>query len=188
MGLQISDGKGSGHQVKVDSENRLSVASIESSVEHYINHKDGKAYNCLFEQAPTAGDDCILYLYNSSDFDMVIEGITTAVSQACELYFQLNDQGTRNAATELTPVNLNVGSGNKAEGTFEKGADLDGGAATLTGGIEFDRLKFTAATDSNHYNFEQDIIVPKGFTMTIWCDTAATNILGTIVFNYHNLI
>jgi hypothetical protein len=96
----------------------------------------------------------------------------------------LNDKGTRDSATALVPTNSNAGSGLTADGTFEKGADLDGGAASLAGGYENERVKFRGATDSDHYNFEQDLIIPKNATLTIWVDSVVT-VLGTVYLNYH---
>ena len=117
--------------------------------------------------------------------DMILEGIWFSVTGACEIYMQVdNGLGTRNAATALLPVNCNVGSGNLAEGIFEGGNDLDGGAATLAAGNEIERYLFTAATPSTHYNFEQDIIVPENYTFTLW-SSAIVTINATLVFNYH---
>ena len=186
MGFKIQDGTGSGDTAAVSSENRLETLAVTATSEHHANHAHGHAHNLLFDQAPTAGDDCIIYIQNTEDMDMCIEGIWLSVSGACEVYFQLNDTGTRNAATDVVPPNLNAGSGHIADGVFEVGADLDGGAATLAGGIEFQRLVFRAATDSAMWNFEQDIIVPKNATFTIWVSAVIT-VNGTVVFNYHTL-
>jgi len=182
----ITGGTGNGYAAKVTAENRLETIAITASNEHHANHDHGTAFNMLFDQAPTAGDDCIIFIQNTDDVDMCIEGVWLSVSGACEVYGQLGDTGTRNAATGVIPANLNAGSGNTADGTFEVGADLDGGAATLAGGVEFQRYVFRAATDSSMWNFEQDIIVPKNATFTFWCSAIVT-ITGAIVLNYHTL-
>ena len=186
MGLTIEDGTGSGREAGVNSENRLSVDAVSFSGEHHANHHDKQAYNVQFSQAPTANDDCIYYMQNTSDTDMVVEGMYLATSAACEVYVKVDNSGTRNSATALTPTNLNRGSGNEADGVFEKGADLDGGAATLTSGIEIARGVFHAALSTSNFNFEQDIILPKNSTLTIWCDTAATTITALVDFNSHS--
>ncbi len=181
--MVIEDGTGKGFRAGVSSLNRLLSDSVTSTNAHAAN-VDGDAYHMLFNQAPTAGDDCILYMENSDERDLVMEGLYLSVAGACELYFRLRDLGTRNAAGANVPANCNSGSGQTADGTFEVGADLDGGAASLTGGIEVERYIFIAATGSSHFNFEQDIILPKNATMTIWCSAIVT-ITGTVVFNYH---
>ena len=84
---------------------------------------------------------------------------------------------------------MNAGSGKSAAGTFEKGADLDGGAATLTGGNEFNRFVMAGVTDlvSKHYNFVQDVILPKNRVLTAWVGGSASGTWYiTIHFNYHN--
>ena len=111
MGLIIEDGKGSGRSVGVSSENRMLTEAVTFSGEHHANHHDGSAYNVIFSQSPTAADDCIFYLENTSDDDLCIEGITIAATDVTaddSVYFKLGDTGTRNSATSLTPVNLNI--------------------------------------------------------------------------------
>ncbi len=184
--MQIEDGTGSGNRAMVNSENRLSVTAVTASVEHHSNHRDGNAYSLPFVQAPTAGDDCVFYLQNDSETDMALEGINISVSGAAEVYMKAGDSGTRNAASSLTPINSNFGSGRNAEGTFEKGADLDGGAATLAGGSEIDRFRFIADTATHCINFPQDFIIPKGSTFTIWSSTIVT-LTCTLFLNYHDV-
>ena len=183
--MLIDDGSGSGRSVAVNKDNRLATAAISSSIEHHINHAHGLAFNASFIQAPTANDDCILYIQNDSDTDMVVEGFYLATSAACEIYLQKNNIGTRNGATDITAQNVNLGSGKEAEVTIEKGADLDGGAATLTSGGEIARGVFHAALSTNWFNFEQDLIVPKNKTFTMWCDTAGVTVTGMVPFNFH---
>ena len=183
--MKIEDGTGTGRLARVTLDNQLLTRSTTVSAEHYINHHYGLEYNVLFEQAPTAGDDCILYIENGNDSDMVVEGIQLSVGGASEVYVQIDDIGTRNAATDLTPANLNTGSGNLADGEFEVGADLDGGAATLTGGREIGRYVFRAASDTCGFNFDQDVFLTKNRTMTIWCDAIVT-VNGTVMFHYAN--
>jgi len=182
----LQGGTGNGYAAGVTSENMLTTLATTVSLERHTNQSEGRAFHCLFEQAVTAGDDCLFYMVNNADREIVIEGIDLYVSAACEVYVKLNAKGTRNSATALTPVNCNAGAGTVADGTFEKGADLDGGAAGLTGGSVVHRWKFTAAASSAHRNFEQDIILPKNATLTIWNDTTGANTMGTVVFNFHS--
>jgi hypothetical protein len=184
MGLQIEDGQGTGRQAGVNSDGYLKVAAVVATVEHHVNHHHGDSYTMSFSQAPTAGDDCILFIKNTSDVDMTIEGMYLSVSGACEVYAQINNSGTRNAASVNTPVNVNAGSGHTADGTFETGADLDGGAATLSAGDEVGRGVFRAATNTTWYNFNQDLILPKNKTLTLWVSAVVT-VTGMVEFNYH---
>lgn len=183
----IHDGTGSSRAATVNVENKLEVASVTSSIEHHINHSEERAFNVLFSQSPTANDDCIFHLENSDDIDLVMEGITISADAACEIYMKLGDIGTRNSPVTVTPVNCNGGSGKEAAGTFESGVDLDGGSATLGGGVIVEKFVLLAATSSEHHNFEQDIIIPKNKTFTIWCSLLSATVTCTLPFNYHDV-
>jgi len=187
----IESGTGNGKLVGVSRSNRILADALSVTAEHYYNHENGEAYNVLFSQSPTAGDDCIFYMKNTSEKDLVVEGITLGVINAgavdAEFYIKLNDKGTRNSATTVDPANLNTASGKEAEGDFEYGADLDGGAATLTGGYEIERYVLANVQDlvSTHLNFHQDVIIKPGGTLTLWASDAGATYYVTIPFHYH---
>ena len=169
----------------------MEVHAISESVESHVNHVHGNSYHCVFNQSPTAGDDCFFYMVNSSDENhIIIEGVYIGMKNAtaadAEIYFKLGAKGTRGNETALTPVNCNTGSGTAADGTFEKGADLEGGG-TLTGGSEIERYVIAGVNDlvSTHFNFEQDIILIKNETFTIWATDAGATYYITVVFNFH---
>ena len=190
--MLIDDGKGTGHKAAVDNENMLKVHSVSQTVEHHVNEEHGNAYHCVFSQSPPAADDCIFYMINNSDdHDLVVEGVCLGFKNADgddpEIYLEISNTGTRNNATALTPTNCNAGSGQAADGTFEKGADLDGGAATLTGGTVIERYLFANVQNQNStlFNFEQDIILPKNKTLTIWANDAQATYYVTVILNFH---
>lgn len=174
-----------GNSAAVNSDNMLQTLAIVSTIEHYINHSKGLAFNILFSQSPAANDNCILYMENESEKDMVLEGMHMSVNVACEVYIRINNVGTRNNPTSITPVNLNLGSGKPAVGVFEHGSDLSGGAATLSSGTIAERFVFVGATTSLFTNFEQDLIVPKNRALTVWCSNSAATVTATVPFNYH---
>jgi len=182
--MQIEDGTGTGRKASVNHENRLRSESVSSTTEHHINHHEKQSYNALFSQTPAGADDCIFYMQNASTTDLCVEGIWLYIAGATEIYVQINDIGTPASGTTVTPANLNAGSGNMATGTFEQGTDLAAGAA-LSGGTEIERYVFSAATDTKRFNFEQDVILSKNTTLTIWSSLAVA-IKGTVVFNYHS--
>lgn len=185
--MRIEGGTGNGYAAKVDSENRLFSDCITRSAERHANEDHGEAYHVLFSQSPTANDDCIFYMTNNSETrNLIVEGIWLYVSAASTVTIKLGDKGTRGSATTLTPVNCNAGSGNTADGTFEKGADLESG--TLTGGSTVEMYTFTAAATSKFFNFEQDIILPKNQTLTIYSSLSTATVTGTVVFNCHEKV
>jgi len=182
----IEDGH-SGNKVAVNTGNRMLVQAVEESIEHHINHFHGLAFQLIFSESPTAGDDCIFYMQNTSDTDLVIEEAMLFVDGACEVSLQIGAKGTRNAATAIVPINANAGSGLSADGIFESGADLDGGSATLSGGSTIVMYKFGAATSKSEiFNFAQDVILPKNETISMWCNDSTATIYATLPINYHN--
>ena len=187
----IEDGKGSGIKAAVDFEGMLRTHAVIQTMERHTNDEHGTAFQVPFSQSPTAADDCFFYLCNNSDeTQIIIEGCWIGFNDATavdvEMYFKINDKGTRNTATALTPANCNGGSGMSADCTCEKGADLDGGAATLTGGTEFFRiLNTTQDLQTTMFNFEQDVILPKNATITMWATDAGATYYVTPVFNFH---
>jgi hypothetical protein len=176
----IRDGTGQGYLAKVNQDNRLSTESISGTIEHHINHHAGQAYNLLFNVTPTGANDCFLYVKNTFDTDMVLEGITVRVGGAEQIEIKAGDAGTPTGGSSATPANLNLGSANVASGDFETGNNITG----LSGGSVIEKL-WLSSTTSTHINFDQDIIVPENDVITIYAVTGGINIAGTLVFNYH---
>jgi len=65
--------------------------------------------------------------------------------------------------------------------TADGAVDITG----LSGGSTFQKIWLTAASDTQMFNFEQDIIIPKNNVFTIYCVGGDTLIRGTVVFNFH---
>jgi hypothetical protein len=182
----IHGGTGNGYAAKVNPDNKLEARCVIVSDEHYKNHAKGLAFQAVCNQKPTAAGDCIFYLENTSPtLDMVVEGICIGVKDCTaddQIYFEHNTSGTRNSGTAVTPVNMNTTSNRVAEATCEKGADLDGGSATLTTGSEFFRIVLPGITDlrNNFFNFEMDLIIGYGKALTVWIAGSNT---GTYYIN-----
>lgn len=181
----IEDGKGSGYKAHVNEENCLCANAIGVPVELHTNHIHGQSYSILLDQAPTAGDDCILYLLNNDDMDLLISSISLFATGAVEVYAKLGDTGTRNGAATLTPRNRNAGSGNEADCTCEQGADLDGGAASLAGGAEVERIALEAAKQTLKIEWDSAIIIPKNQVFTLWASAIET-INATLGVYFHD--
>jgi hypothetical protein len=190
MGFRI-EGASNGVHANVTEDGRLKVNSIIVTEEHHANHVNNSAYNVTFSQSASAVDDCIFYMQNTDSTDMIVEGITLGFKNAgsvdAEIYVKLGNTGTRNSAVDVTPVNLNVGSGKTADGIFQYGPDLNGGVAELTDGSEIERFIFPNVQDlqTNHFNFQQDVILPKNTTLTIWVTDPDATFYVTLPFYYH---
>jgi hypothetical protein len=184
MGLMIEDGSGRGYQVKVDASNRLFVYAISESLEHHANIIHGQSYNLLFSQTPGGPGDCFVYMKNLSDDDIILEGITLYVPTDETIEIKVGDVGTPLNGSDLAPVNLNAGSNNEAEGTFQGGNNITG----LAGGASLFKFFIDGGGSSDFFNFDQDIILPKNRVLTLYSTNGSIQIDGFLSFFYHGLI
>ena len=189
--MHIHDGEGSGNTVGITERHRMKVVSISATPEHYINHQQGQAYNLLFQITPNPDDPssyndegiCCLYIKNTSTLDLVIEEFDYRLggeSQVEILEFLANDGETPIGGSSITPINLNLGSGNIASGTFLAGSNITG----MEQGDPMIRLYIESSHTTRTYNFAQDLIIPRNNTLTIWAKYGGNEIDGTIIFNY----
>ena len=182
MGIEISDGTGSSRGAEVDVLNHLVTNSITQTIEHYINHVAGNAFNLLFSATPASTADCFLYMKNTGAEDLAVEGFWLWLVADEYIDVKLNDAGTPVGGSTITPVNLNTGSGESPTGTFQQGNNITG----LSGGRTVDRIYHASSQESQSYNFDQDIILKKNGVLTMYTQTGATALAGKIVFNIHN--
>jgi len=185
----IEDGLGTGKTAGINEENRLITSSISASVEHHVNHHAETAFNALFAVNPDGADDCIFYLKNEDDTDLIIESVWWQTSAAEEVYYKIGDTGTavKTSGADITPVNLNAGSGKTADvlcysNTADGAVDITG----ISGGSTVQKLWLTSA-ESNLFNCDQDLIIPKNQTFAIYCVGGDTLLRGTVVFNFHSV-
>jgi hypothetical protein len=183
MGLMIEDGSGKGYQAKVDHANRIHVYAISESLEHHTNIIHGESYNLIFSQTATGPDECIVYIKNLSDEFIIFEGITANAASNETLSIVINDSGTPVDGINASPGNLNGGSNNQAIGDFEIGNNITG----LSGGFTILNYFFKGGDASKYFNFEQDIILPKSRTLTIYCTSGSILVDGFLSFFYHHI-
>jgi len=183
MGLVIEGGTGNGYAAAVTSDNKLAIEGPTDSREHHTNHADGLAFNLMFSATPTNGDNPFLYVKNTSDDDLVIEGFTLHEVGSEYFDFKLGDTGTPTGGTTITPANLNSGSGNIATGTFENAVAI----TALTGGTTIQRIYHLTSVGETLYNFEQDVILKPNGVLTVYAQTGGTALAGVLIFNYHNV-
>lgn len=180
----IEDGTGKGYQVAVNNENKLLVSATSFSIEHYINHKEGRGYNLTFSAIPTSGSDCFLYMKNGDqDRDLCIEGFWFKMAADDYIDFVLEPTGTQLNGTDITPVNLNTRSGYTAVGTFQSGNDITG----LSGGNTAMRIFHANSNESIYRNFDQDIFLGYNSALALYIGSGTVQVDGIICFNYHTL-
>ncbi len=181
--MRIDDGSGNGYSAAVDKNNKLLTHATVETIEHKVNHDKGRAYQLLFQQTATAGNDCILYMKNMNDDSIVLEGIKLRAAGNEIIELKINDSGIPSGGSDVSPVNCNAASGNIADGIFQIGDDITG----LSGGDVVERIYVPNDNNTKICNFEMDIILPRNRVLTIYCVTGAIEVDGTLIFFYNNL-
>ncbi len=184
----IEDGSGTGRTAKIDGENRLHTESLSTTVERHANQVEGSAYNVLFAVTPAGADDMLFYLKNNSETDLVVEGIWWQAASAEQVYYNVGDTGTPGGASkaDITPANLNAGSGKNADVTcISRTADAAVDIEGVSGGVTIQKLWLTSAA-TTIFNCEQDIVIPKNQTFTIYAVAGSIALRGTVAFHFHN--
>ncbi len=187
--MRISDGTGKSYDAGVNEENRILAACVSASIEHHINHHNGESYNVDFAVNPDAADDCFFYLKNDSNKnqDIILEGLWIQTSAAEEIELRIDEVGiaVKTNGADLTPQNLNGGSGNIADITcYGETADGAVDITGLSGGRQIQKLWLTDAK-SVFFNFEQDVIITPNQTFSMYAVGGDTLLRGTVVFNFH---
>jgi len=178
--MQIEDGAGSGRRVEVTPGNRLKVYAVTETEEAHAT-EEGDSFSVAFSVTPTGPADCFLYIKNESNDDLVIEGFGIWLAANEYVDVVIGDTGTPVGGTDITPVNLNAGSGNAASGTFESGVDITG----LARGSTAYRIYHASSQETKYTNFEQDIHIPKNYVLSLYVQTGATALAGFIDMYYH---
>lgn len=175
-----------GQVAGVTDHGRLTTDCVTVTEEHHVNKDEGEAYTWQFSEDPDANDDCIFYIKNTDDKDLVFEGVDLYVTADCEVYLKIGGEGTTATGTTITGTNLNVGSGNVADVACIQDGDVEAGGS-FTGSNEFVRYKYTEGTtyDTHHRNFPCDIIVPKNQVFSLWVNTAGVIVAGTLYGYFH---
>ena len=116
--MNIEDGTGSGHKAKVNESNELEVRSNMVTRAEWENHNNQRAYAMYFSQAAANGatNECLGYLKNTSDDDMVIDEIAIH-SVAADTIYVSKVTGTAAGGSAITPTNMHLGSGKTAVAT-----------------------------------------------------------------------
>ena len=142
----------------------------------------------LWQHTPTrsnpsidTGPICFLYIKNLSNLDMIVEGIDIRLAGTDQMEIievVANDGEVPVGGNTNTPVNLNLGSANQADGTFLSSSEITG----MTYGVTMFRYYIGSSSTTQPFNFEQDLIVPKNNTLTLWATNGDVQIDGMIIF------
>ncbi len=183
---------GNGAHVLLDSVTNKGLLRTYGVIEgesRYVNEYHQESYSLVLDNiTPAAGGDCFCFIQNLKDQRMMIESILLKKFTADdEVAVVLGATGTRDTVTDIVPGNKWAGSANLAEGIFEEGADLAGGAATLTqaSGVNIDIINLIFGQESKLWKWESALIIPKNQTLSLWAGTGGDAFNTTINFYYH---
>jgi len=185
--MQIEDGAGAGNKAEVDDENMLMINAVTQSEEHHVNQHHKEAYHLVFNSSGIIDNSAFLYIKNTDDKDMIIEGYRLYTE--CNAVIKIVKDPTVAStvlAIDETPANVNLGAGLEADGTFQT-AGSSGAISGVTGGTVMDRKYLCSGCADVLTNFEMDVIVPKNKEIAFFTECCSgCNIAGVIPFYVHD--
>jgi hypothetical protein len=179
--LIIEDGTGSGRKAAVNTDHFLQTLAQTFPYEHYINHRQKGAYSIIFDVTPTGAGDCIFYIKNTNDIDMIINNITLQSQSQEAIELTLGDLGTPVGGTDYVPVNRTSGAANTSDCISQYGTDITG----LTKGGVIEKLYCTSGA-SQSYLWLSDFILPKNTTFAIYAVNGSIRITISLSMYYHD--
>lgn len=172
MADTIRDGTGQGYLAKVNKDNQISVKSESESIQHTVSRNKQQAYQVIGTATLKNGTTNALHICNdASDKDLIVTYIRhqvigqsggTAFPNVSN-YFKVSfGESYSTGGTEVTPVNVNKGSGNDADVTVYDNDPTLIGTAT-----EIDRWYSKEEGDMNVLTKEGAVIIQPGRCMTL---------------------
>jgi len=182
--MKIEDGKGKNGDCSVSTAQRLNVSAKTRDRVFYASRDDEQAFNAVMPTFNAAAGNYCYYLKNSSSSKNLflhslefhsVENVQWKVWQVT---------GTAAGGTEITPANLNLGSGRTAEATCM------GGGATITGltlGNQIGTHRTTTFGEAS-MNFGQGLILAPNTAIMVEYDTGTTGLCEIdCIFHYENI-
>lgn len=183
MGFTIDDGKGSGRSASVSSVQRLNVSAKTNPRIFYISRDDGLSFTLVSIDAASAANDYICYLKNTDTTRILLVKRITISSDVDIRYKISSVTGTAAGSSELTPVNLNLSSGNVADATARGNGAITG--LTEQAVISASRV---AANDDHTTELEDALILGNGDAIAIEHDVGAAAVIEVnIEFHYETI-
>jgi len=187
--MQITDGAGTNFAAKVDSENKLMTRAVTESEIQHVNEVEEQVYTAYVALTPDAVDPSVtgtddltfFYIKNTNDLNMIIVGIRAWAESSEYIDVHVQPTGTPINTTDVTPFNMNLGSGNTATGDFYKGADIDG----MSGGTLVERFRISANDTNQTHIYPSGLIMPKNNILILKAGTGGIPLEVFILFYYH---
>lgn len=178
----IEDGKGTGSKAEVTTEGLLRTEATSIPFAFHVNEHHQEAYSIIVEKTPAGAGDCFFYIKNDGDMKFIGIEILLAVETSLEtISMRAGLVGTPIGGTERSLLNVNAGSGHKADVTCYDGTDITG----LVGGADI--FKFRIAPDETSRLFKTDtyMILPKNHNMALYVTTGGIPIHCVMSMVFH---
>jgi hypothetical protein len=173
MGFSITDGTGKGYEAKVGSDNRAHVEAKSQSLQHVISKEEGQSYQVIGDFASINNSThTILHIKNTSSTRYLV--VTYIRLQTIDLaggtappdsgtYWEIGTGRTvSSGGSAVTPVNMNIASGNSADATCTDNNPTMSGTFT-----QIDKVYPESEADLITYNKEGALILGKDDTIEI---------------------
>ena len=175
----IQDGTGTGYRAKVNSSNRLTVDSIETTAESLASSM-GDSFNVSNDIVEITSDaqTALIHINNTNSEDWIITrvyfhfgGSTGGVGSGEFCMVKNATAGTLiSGGATVTPVNANFASAKLLVGEFLQGTD----GSTVTDGTEFLRTIVPSFTSRNIIPFDS-VVIPPGASLSLQFKPPAGN-------------
>ena len=181
--MKIQDGKGRGPEASVSEDHRLNVSAKTNPRLFYVSRDDELAFNVVSIYATAAAGNIIMYLKNTSSTKQIFIKQVHGYSDNNVLWKVWAVAGDATGGSELTPTNLNLGSGREAEAE----ARGDGSVTDITTGGIIDVFR-SQAYGHGFVILEDAVILGPNDAIAVEYDTGTTgNAEIAILMHYEDI-
>ena len=128
------------------------------------------------------GSSTFFYMKNTSEIFLIITKIEYWVESNEYVDLYINSIGDPAEGENITPININFGSGNIASGIFQKAANITG----ISGGDFLDRTRIPADNNNHSHSWDAKLIIPKNSILTFQAGNGGIPIEIMIEFYYRD--
>ena len=174
----IKDGSGTGHTLKVNSENRAGTDSVSRSITQHINETHEKHFSLSFENIdPVGADDYFFYYKNTGlkNVHFTKFRFNATVVGSVEIH-SVTGTAVYVGETEVVPVNRNFGSSTGVTSVINTDTDITG----ITNAGTAIKLRLDTVDKDFVDDAPSHIILPPGQALALLWDAATGAITGTI--------
>lgn len=178
--MKIEDGTGSASLAKVNSKFQLDTFSV-SEPEDKFENRSGNTWSVTASTSAVANDDYIFYFKNTSNnITYVVTDVRATATAACFLSIDyVKGTPTYTAASDLTPVNRNLGSSNTMSATIKEDTDI----TVITNSGRLFPIQVEAASKMAHLRTTSNIIIPPGQAIAMSSSSLTPTVTTTWSFS-----